>query len=114
MRSSSCRQCHDSLLHSQSVRNSSSVNIIHDHKHAGTHVQGTQLFIRSFELGVMFLPSLEARYRQHPNRGFSCTPQAPPAQPSTEAASTCNEAPADAVAGSAAAVAATAPAAAGE
>ncbi len=80
-------------------------------------MQGTQLFIRSFELGVMFLPSLEARYRQHPNRGFSCTPQAVPAQPSTEDASTCNavnEPPADAVAASAAAAAATASAAAGE
>ena len=29
MRSSSCRQCHDSLLHSQSVGNSSSTKIIH-------------------------------------------------------------------------------------
>ena len=86
-------------------------NIINSYRHAGTHLQGTQLFIRSFELGVMFLPSLEARYRQHPNTGFSCTPQTPPAQPSTEDASTCNEAPADAVAGSAAAAAAAAAAA---
>lgn len=38
-------------------------------------MQGTQLFIRSFELGVMFLPSLEARYQQHPHKGFTCTPQ---------------------------------------
>ena len=87
--------------------------------HAGMHVQGTQLFIRSFELGVMLLPSLEARYRQHPNRGFSCTPQAPPAQPSTEDASTCNavnEPPADALAAvdAAAAAAAAGAAAAGE
>ncbi|KAL3159457.1 hypothetical protein ABBQ38_009882 [Trebouxia sp. C0009 RCD-2024] len=35
--------------------------------------QGTQLFIRSFELGVMFLPSLEARYQQHPHQAFTCT-----------------------------------------
>ncbi|KAL3157421.1 hypothetical protein ABBQ32_011893 [Trebouxia sp. C0010 RCD-2024] len=38
--------------------------------------QGTQLFIRSFELGVMFLPSLEARHQHHPHRAFTCTPQA--------------------------------------
>ncbi|KAL0031162.1 hypothetical protein WJX77_006853 [Trebouxia sp. C0004] len=71
--------------------------------------QGTQLFIRSFELGVMFLPSLEARYRQHPNRGFSCTPQAPPAHPSAEDASTCtivNAPPADPLAAAAATAAA--------
>lgn len=37
--------------------------------------QGTQLFIRSFELGVLFLPSLEAQYRKHPHRDFSCTPE---------------------------------------
>jgi hypothetical protein len=106
MRSSSCRQCNDSSLHSQSVSTSSSVNIIYGHEHAGTYVQGTQLFIRSFELGVMFLPSLEARYRQHPNRGFSCNPQAPPAHPSAEDASTCNavnEPPADPLAAAAAA-----------
>ncbi len=38
-------------------------------------MQGTQLFIRSFELGVLFLPSLEAGYQQHPHRAFTCTPQ---------------------------------------
>ena len=38
-------------------------------------MQGTQLFIRSFELGVMFLPSLEACYQQHPHKAFTCTPQ---------------------------------------
>lgn len=48
-------------------------------------MQGTQLFIRSFELGVMFLPSLEARYQQHPNKDFTCTPQgSPPTGPSSE------------------------------
>ena len=47
--------------------------------------QGTQLFIRSFELGVMFLPSLESHYRQHPHRGFTCTPrEAPPQSPSSD------------------------------
>ena len=50
-------------------------------------VQGTQLFIRSFELGVMFLPSLEDCYRQHPHRGFSCDPQDPGSvHPNPEAA----------------------------
>ena len=43
---------------------------------AAAAMQGTQLFIRSFELGVLFLPSLEARYRQHPHRDFSCTSEA--------------------------------------
>lgn len=50
----------------------------------GLHLQGTQLFIRSFELGVLFLPSLEARYLQHPHRGFSCTPPGSPRDPTTE------------------------------
>lgn len=50
----------------------------------GLHLQGTQLFIRSFELGVLFLPSLEARYLQHPHRGFSCTPPETPKDPTTE------------------------------
>lgn len=48
-------------------------------------LQGTQLFIRSFELGVMFLPSLEACYQQHPNKDFTCTPQdSSPTGPSSE------------------------------
>jgi tyrosyl-DNA phosphodiesterase-1 len=34
---------------------------------------GAQLFVRSYELGVLLLPSLEAAYRSHPQRGFSCT-----------------------------------------
>lgn len=34
---------------------------------------GAQLFVRSYELGVLLLPSLEAAYRSHPHRGFSCT-----------------------------------------
>jgi tyrosyl-DNA phosphodiesterase-1 len=29
---------------------------------------GQQLFIRSYELGVLCLPSLEAAYRRHPHR----------------------------------------------
>eukprot|EP00892_Ulva_mutabilis_P008980 jgi/Ulvmu1/6454/UM003_0084.1 len=33
----------------------------------------TSLFIRSYELGVLCLPELEAAYRGHPHRGFSCT-----------------------------------------
>ena len=45
-------------------------------------LQGTQLFIRSFELGVLFVPSLEAIYKQHPHRGFTCTPREPPARTS--------------------------------
>lgn len=45
--------------------------------------QGTSLFIRSYELAVLCLPALEAHYRSHPHRAFSCTaaplpaPQAP-------------------------------------
>lgn len=35
--------------------------------------QQSSLFIRSYELGVLCLPALEAQYRQHPHRGFSCT-----------------------------------------
>ena len=31
---------------------------------------GSQLAIRSFELGVLLLPSLEAAYRAHPHRAF--------------------------------------------
>jgi tyrosyl-DNA phosphodiesterase 1 len=33
-----------------------------------------QLFVRSYELGVLFLPSLEARFRASAQRDFSCTP----------------------------------------
>ena len=36
----------------------------------------TSLFVRSYELGVLFLPSLEAAYRKHPHRHFHCTPRA--------------------------------------
>jgi hypothetical protein len=32
------------------------------------HKNGQQLFIRSFELGVLCLPGLEAAYRRHPHR----------------------------------------------
>ena len=31
---------------------------------------GTQLYIRSFELGVLCTPQLEAAYRAHPHYGF--------------------------------------------
>lgn len=34
---------------------------------------GQQLMIRSYELGVLCVPSLEAKHRQHPHRGFCCT-----------------------------------------
>ena len=47
--------------------------------------QGQQLFIRSYELGVLLLPSLEAQYRRHRHCGFSCTAAAAP--PQTSAAS---------------------------
>ena len=33
--------------------------------------------VRSYELGVLFSPSLEAAYRAHRHCGFSCTPQPP-------------------------------------
>ena len=33
--------------------------------------------VRSYELGVLCLPSLEAAYLQHPHRGFNCTEQVP-------------------------------------
>lgn len=41
----------------------------------------TSLYIRSFELSVLILPSLEAEYRASSNRGFQCTTgaAAPPA-----------------------------------
>lgn len=35
---------------------------------------GTQLMVRSYELGVLLLPSLEAAYRSSRWRAFSCTP----------------------------------------
>ena len=36
-------------------------------------LKGTQFFIRSYELGVLLVPSLEAAYRASRWRGFSCT-----------------------------------------
>lgn len=38
-----------------------------------TQKKGTQFMIRSYELGVLFLPSLERRFAQSPFRYFSCT-----------------------------------------
>lgn len=35
---------------------------------------GTQIQVRSYEMGVLFLPSLEAAYRRHRHRAFSCLP----------------------------------------
>lgn len=43
------------------------------------------LFIRSYELGVVFLPALENHFRQHRNRWFTCTDSAD-IGPSTAAA----------------------------
>lgn len=37
--------------------------------------------VRSYELGVLLLPSLEAGYRAHRHCGFSCTPNPPVALP---------------------------------
>ncbi|GMH40675.1 hypothetical protein BSKO_08579 [Bryopsis sp. KO-2023] len=34
----------------------------------------TQLMIRSYEMGVLFVPSAEQAYRTSPHRDFSCTP----------------------------------------
>lgn len=63
-------QCCDKLAYAWH----SCTNIIAKAEKLRVATQGTQLFIRSFELGVLFLPSLEAAYRQHPNRLFTCTP----------------------------------------
>ena len=41
----------------------------------------TQLMIRSYELGVLLLPGLEAAYLASRHRGFSCTPGVPAAAP---------------------------------
>ncbi len=41
----------------------------------------TQLMVRSYELGVLLLPSLERAYRASRHRGFSCTSAAPAAGP---------------------------------
>lgn len=37
--------------------------------------------VRSYELGVLFLPGLEAAYRGHRHCGFSCTAKRPIALP---------------------------------
>eukprot|EP00798_Chlamydomonas_sp_ICE-L_P020433 gene20433-27221_t len=39
--------------------------------------KNTQLMVRSYELGVLVLPSLEEQYRRHEHYGFSCTPGRP-------------------------------------
>jgi tyrosyl-DNA phosphodiesterase-1 len=44
------------------------------------------LQVRSYELGVLLLPSLEEAYRRHPHRGFSCTAGPAAAQPRAAAA----------------------------
>lgn len=39
--------------------------------------QGSQLMVRSYELGVLLVPSLEGAYRASRWRGFSCTSSQP-------------------------------------
>ena len=39
--------------------------------------KGQQLFIHSFELGVMFLPSTERAFQQSQHCTFNCTPEHP-------------------------------------
>ncbi|MEW5312335.1 MAG: hypothetical protein WDW38_003976 [Sanguina aurantia] len=39
---------------------------------------GSQLMVRSYEMGVLLLPSLEASYRASGQAGFCCTPSHPP------------------------------------
>lgn len=54
---------------------------VHAHRRRGFNdvvwVAGGILMVRSYELGVLFLPSLESAYRGHRHCGFSCTDKAP-------------------------------------
>ena len=87
----------------------------HRHQHCPPHpprclaawgalqVNGSQLKVLSYELGVLLTPALEAAYRAHRWRGFSCTSAQPPLAGAAAA-----------TAGGAAAAAAAAAAASGE